>query len=642
MQILNILSNFTNPEALWASAIILIVILLYLLRPKPRDLKIPSIMFIMDMEKKSRLRSFLRRIVRDPLLLIQLLIIALLIFAAANPFFITWAEKTVKEDAALVIDGSASMQARDIGGKSRFSRAMEISREIVEKTEGNIDIILAENVPVVVLRNGSKTEALSILNEMECKSTPTDIGSAILLAKDLPGGNRSKKIYVLSDFSNSRSDPLTARQMAFNEGIDVEFIEIHGGSDDNVGVINLGIATNHTFFNVKNYNNKSMEVGVKVLIDNVRIYSASREIKANSYESFSVRFDRDLYRESILEVIVSSPDDVLEVDNAAYGVIPATKKHRVLLISEKERNRYLEYALTSSQHTELERADPPIIPSFNNFDIIILGVVDKTLLPGDSEKLRSRVQEGGSLIVMASEALTEFNNNKDFNELMPVTPLYFPKRNDSQGIDVIYEHEILKDVDFEDVIVSKYYYATANKGSAVIAEVNDQPFIAYKDYGGGKVVFVGANDNADWSDFHLKPSFPIFYMRVVKWLSGGEGKTDIYNFDAGSSLLGAESDISVVAPSEKRISAKSILLDEIGIYRITGEDKRIGVSLNNEKESDIGAEIEMAKVEAIQEGDFTGENEKIDVKNELYALLLIFASIFIFLELIYLRGRGQI
>jgi len=104
---------FANPLALLGFLSLIPIVILYLIKPKPRDIKIPSLMFILDAERKEhRYETMLKKIIRDPLMLMQLLFLILLTLAMAAPFYT--ANETVRADhTVIIIDASASMQAEN-------------------------------------------------------------------------------------------------------------------------------------------------------------------------------------------------------------------------------------------------------------------------------------------------------------------------------------------------------------------------------------------------------------------------------------------------------------------------------------------------------------------------------------------------
>ena len=99
---------FENASALYLLLILLPVIILYLLKPKPRSIKIPSLMLLLSSSRKRKLRSLFDKLIKDPLLLIQLLAMTILILGIAGPYYLGNAEY---ERTVIVLDASASMSA---------------------------------------------------------------------------------------------------------------------------------------------------------------------------------------------------------------------------------------------------------------------------------------------------------------------------------------------------------------------------------------------------------------------------------------------------------------------------------------------------------------------------------------------------
>ncbi|HLG29637.1 MAG TPA: BatA domain-containing protein, partial [Candidatus Brocadiales bacterium] len=64
---------FHRPIGLLALIAVAVFVILYLRRPKPQDKIIPSLMFIMQDNKRSRQYSFLQKLMTNLLFLLQLL-----------------------------------------------------------------------------------------------------------------------------------------------------------------------------------------------------------------------------------------------------------------------------------------------------------------------------------------------------------------------------------------------------------------------------------------------------------------------------------------------------------------------------------------------------------------------------------------
>src|SRR3989344_1452719 len=76
---------FQRPLGLWALIAVAAFILLYLRRPKPQDKIIPSLMFMIQENKRSKQYSFLQKLMTNLLFFLQLLSILGLALVAAAP-----------------------------------------------------------------------------------------------------------------------------------------------------------------------------------------------------------------------------------------------------------------------------------------------------------------------------------------------------------------------------------------------------------------------------------------------------------------------------------------------------------------------------------------------------------------------------
>ena len=79
---------FQTPLALAALLSVVPLIIIYMLRPKPAVLSIPSLMFVLKLDReRKRVYASLTKVVRDPLFLIQLLMLILLSIGAAGYYY---------------------------------------------------------------------------------------------------------------------------------------------------------------------------------------------------------------------------------------------------------------------------------------------------------------------------------------------------------------------------------------------------------------------------------------------------------------------------------------------------------------------------------------------------------------------------
>ncbi|MBU4202057.1 MAG: BatA and WFA domain-containing protein [Candidatus Altiarchaeota archaeon] len=268
--------EFVTPLALAGVLLLAPIIILYLLKPKPKHIKLPTLMFVISKRRRKRFASFFNRFIRDPLLLLQLLIIMLLVLTVANPFMMLFEERSEKEAVVFVIDASASMQSTDVS-PSRFEKAKELAMQVLnyQNPESPISLVLAENVPILLLRDGRQEDVGGILSVIGAADTGSNIGDSVLFGKDLlSGSSMNKRIYVFSDFSKSQESELEfSRKVASMGNVAVEFVRV-SGEGENLGVIEMGVKRFITepekcsiTFTVKNFGQMEQGPSVDVLVD---------------------------------------------------------------------------------------------------------------------------------------------------------------------------------------------------------------------------------------------------------------------------------------------------------------------------------------------------------------------------------------
>jgi len=134
---------FSNPLALLGLLSIIPLIIIYLIRPRPKEIRFSSTQFLREGEAKRT--AVLSRLIFDPLFWVQLLALCSLSIAAAGPY--TIGEGPATSHLVVVLDDSASMQAS-------FSQAQKLIAPYLDSYQ-KISIILAENAPVTILSGGS-------------------------------------------------------------------------------------------------------------------------------------------------------------------------------------------------------------------------------------------------------------------------------------------------------------------------------------------------------------------------------------------------------------------------------------------------------------------------------------------------------
>ena len=225
--------EFTSRLGVYALLSLIPLIILYLIKPKPQDKTIPSLMFLVKDRQKIKRQSFFRKFIRNLLFLIQLFIVMGIAFAIIGPY-INVPYDVASEHTVIILDVSGSMQTK-YQGKTRFSNAISEAKSVVSR---RTSIILAENTPLVVVEDQEGEYALEILSKLQPKATTTNIGDSMIIASGILEGKTGRAV-VISDFSNIQGPDLLAIEKTMTaKEINVDFIDVSQEAS-NIGIIDL-------------------------------------------------------------------------------------------------------------------------------------------------------------------------------------------------------------------------------------------------------------------------------------------------------------------------------------------------------------------------------------------------------------------
>src|SRR3954468_13473173 len=143
--------SFLTPLAFVGGLLAIPVILLYMLRLRRREITVSSTFLWQQLLQDREANTPWQRLRRNLLLLLQLIILVLLVFALARPFITVPAVTTGQIE--LLLDASASMKASDMpNGETRFDEAKRQALSIVDTLgqDDTMTIIRVANVAEVI------------------------------------------------------------------------------------------------------------------------------------------------------------------------------------------------------------------------------------------------------------------------------------------------------------------------------------------------------------------------------------------------------------------------------------------------------------------------------------------------------------
>jgi hypothetical protein len=316
--------------------------------------------------------------------------------------------------------------------------------------------------------------------------------------------------------------------------------------------------------------------------------------------------------------------------------IPPSAQRDVLYITENSKSPSL-VALGLISNTKLTKADPKSIPSMSGNIVIVSAALSQNAI----KKLEDHVSSGGTAVIIASAGLQD----------MALSPVELSSFGNKTSLNIARQTTITAGIDIENVDVKKYFKTTLKNGAVALVTSGDKeksPMLAYWKFGKGTVIYSGLSDPQGniydplnenvWNDFHTLSTYPIFWKQLLEWIKGSLDVTE-YNAKTGMLMKFAAS-IAVKTPGDK-VTTDTLLFDEVGIYEVPG--KSVAVNLFDERESNLesgGLAAMTSNVSGAKELVYTVETVRKPKNLDIY--FIIGAMFLVFLELYYLRWRGEL
>ncbi|MCO5383765.1 MAG: BatA domain-containing protein [Methanosarcina barkeri] len=606
--------------------------ILYMLRPKPAVLSIPSLMFVLKLEReRKRVYASLTKIVQDPLFLIQLLMLILLSIGAAG-YYYNSEEPLNGEHTVLILDTSASMQV-----DSRFEDAVGIADDYVSKKNS---IILASDTPLLALEGGDASAAHDIFKKVKPAAGTADLSAAITTGMRLLS-REGGRIIVISDFTNSKGDdPVASKNLAESYGIEVNFVKV-GKPADNIGIINGWIEATDGKYGytgvIKNYrdHNESVEI------------ETGRGTSGNASTSFSLDVPAGETNQFTLgnlgpgiTTVWLNVEDSLPVDNKAYISIPDTSEQHILYVTDNGKlPSKTALSLLPDSNLTVSKSVPE---ELDNYTLVVLAQKETPIANNSVERIESYVRNGGNAVFIVSGALVPEKTEVDLIKILPVKPIGIEEAENGLGVKESLQSSITKDIRSDEISVRKYLNATERTGSTTLVTLeNGVPVLSYWQVGKGTVFYMGLSDELgenSWNNFHNLPEYPVFWIKLVQWL-GGAGDISEYNLNTGT-LTSLSKTEEIKTPS-KTFTSNHILFDEVGVYEISG--KKIAVNLYNDKESNTTVDAsELIQRAVAKDGPKLVKADSYTAKNDITDYLIGVMFLLILLEILIIRGRGEL
>ena len=591
-----------TPLGLLALAALVPVIVLYLVQPDPRIVELPTLAFLREDDERDASHPLLERLKRSLLLLLQVLVLVLLATALATPY-VAVSEETTVEETVLVVDGSASMGTQ-ADGATRFDRAVAAARE---DATGTTSVVHAASDSRIVLRQGSATDAETTLDGLSVAHTEGSLRTAISQAASIAGENAQIRVY--SDFADDTAWA-DAVQSARARDVRVDLYQFAAGGTDNVGLVGRSFSGRNVTLTVRNFGPEAVE-------RTVTFGDQRRSLTLAPDDVATVTF---VVPAGGGEVRVT-PRDSFPIDDVASVAAPAETTVDVLVLTN-DRNRYLTTALSVVDTVDLTVQEPPL-PVQDEYDVIVYSNVRaERLLGGNVEAGRETIERGGGVAVQAQPAMPD--RYGDLSLLAPAGTAANPSLSAPATSD------LTRGIDFPPP--EEYRTGSLREGRPILETRDGTPILATAQRSGGRLLYYGYM--ADHSTFKFNYQYPVFWKRAVHFLAGRDPLPELTRATGGR--LEFDNETTVGTPSGA-VTGTAVPLDRTGFYAVG--DRRIGVSLYSERESQVDAQSLDARRDA---GTVPARTEDRRVPRPLTGLVALAALAVLLVEVAYLRRRGDL
>lgn len=564
--------SFLAPVAFAFAATIPIVVVFYLLKRKRTVRLISSTLLWQRFLAETQANAPFQRLRHNWLLILQILVLLLAVFALARPYFTGTARSSRLR--VLILDASASMQAKDVA-PSRFESARAEALKWVDglKDQDQMVVLVASaNTEVKQSATSDKSALRRAIESTRATDSPTRLREAIQLAETLIQNQPAEANPEIHLFSDGAIPDLAEIE---NKNLPLVFHRI-GARGQNIGLTSLdaranpdNLAQRAIFTSVVNPTTNEQVAEVELRFGEEVV--ETRTVTLPPTNTTPLVFIANQPRDGVFTVRLTGNDD-LATDNQASIVSLLPRPAKVLLVTSG--NRLLEKALRPVPGVELSTAT--LMPENpERFDIIVLDGITPGAWPASS-------------VLAIHIAPTNLFANATSMESPPI-------------VDWKNTHPLLRFVGFDTVFINETLAVAPPKwGESLVESSESKPLIVAGEIDRKRVVWVGFDTLQ--STWPLRISFPIFLQNTIEWLNPASGQATERTIKAGEPLrlaLDQPIDSAQVTmpdgnvksvPLEK--SAREIIFGETalqGVYKLQAGTNQITfcVNLMDAAESDI-------------------------------------------------------
>ncbi|HVL39435.1 MAG TPA: VWA domain-containing protein, partial [Fimbriimonadaceae bacterium] len=303
-----------------------VLILLYLLRMRRRDVRVPASFLWPERTDEVRANALFQRLRFSWLLVLQLLALTAVVLALARPQ--TKQQGLAGEVTVFVIDASASMGATDVEG-NRFEAAKRLVVDSIRSADAGDRIALIEAGPqprVVFSLSSDPLRQLRAVESLERTDGESDVGEAMRLASALVGSYDGARIVLLSD---GCFEPI----QDFSKGKAAVTFQQVGRGGHNLAITALGLGEGpkgpQLFVGLRSFSLSAIDAVLTITADGAPVHSEKLSIAGRAEWGRTISVPRQV---KVFQAQLEAPQDQLGADNYAVALADPGSTLRVLLV----------------------------------------------------------------------------------------------------------------------------------------------------------------------------------------------------------------------------------------------------------------------------------------------------------------------
>ena len=627
--------GFLTPLFVAAGAIgaALPLIIHLLNRERARRLVFSTLRFIQMSHQTNVQRHKLKQML---LLLMRILIVLLLGFAFARPYFaadpVANTQQTGgKRNVVIVLDTSYSMQYADT-----FATAKKEALNILDSldTADAACFILSSDKARVVAPLGSEFSHIrTAINGAEVTHETTDYLDALQTADEIlqPLLIGQKQIYLVADMQKKGWESVIETDK-LSPGVTIAFVDVRAENPRNLAITGLSVPpvvlteqkAAQLIARIHNFGDEPVEnVPVNLVIDRRTLGTAQVDIEPDDIADAVFKVP-PLLTEATHTGWVEIPDDELVVDSKRYFMLQSLKAIKVHCVNGEPDAQNGDELFFLKRAIEVGNAAVPIdvkvstklpdVAELTKADVVILANVQGLTLT-EAQRLESYVSAGGGLIVTAGDRVDSTAYKQTLADLMPCTFVQTVgdaiAREQFRVIAAVnYEHPIFAPFkepnhgDFGKARVYRYFQGMATGDTTVIAAYDDgNPALLEKAHGTGRVLCWTSTIDREWNDLPIRAVYLPFLHECIRYLALVQAE-DVPEHRVGDSIplhgfeeqIGTEVAIFDPGQAETRLlPEEDVVIYETthlpGIYSVhaSGTEPRYFIVNVDATESDLGS-----------------------------------------------------